>query len=114
MAISVCPGTRRIANKRGDIEFGGQEWGGHFAFPGDIVRPTFREPGVLDAIILSHLVHSRNAIDLPERTCILSAPGLSEFRVEALAGFGPVLPCFPRLKPLLRPFESVFETWAIH
>ena len=45
---------------------------------------------------------------------ILSAPGLSEFGVEALAGFGPVLPRFTRLKPLLRPFESILETWAIH
>ena len=38
----------------------------------------------------------------------LSAPGLSEFGVEALAEFGPVLPRFTRLKPLLRPSESVF------
>ena len=44
---------------------------------------------------------------------ILSAIELSEFGLEALAGFGPVLPRLTRLKPLFRSLCDVFETGAI-
>ena len=42
----------------------------------------------------------------------LSAIELSEFGLEALAGFGPVLPRLTRLKPLFRLSCDVFRDWG--
>jgi len=90
MSASACGGGPRstvqssagvvpvLAGRGEDIEFGGQEWGGPFALPGSISQLTslvnlelynavVLSRVILSRVILSHLVHPRNAVDLPER-----------------------------------------------
>jgi hypothetical protein len=49
LALSpACPErSRRVRAGTGDVEFGSQQWHGHFAFPGGISRPTSSFKGIL-------------------------------------------------------------------
>ena len=64
-----------------DIEFGGQEWRGHFFFPSYGWCRFAREPGDSDSTILSRLIQTRNASNASGR----STPVQDRFALLPLA-----------------------------
>ena len=81
-----------------------------------------REPGVLDAIILSHFIHPRNAVDLPERiretnqiTTSAQPDGLMIRMIwnsMALVSDGNAVPARRKRPPTLRPLDRIGTTQA--